>query len=59
MYSDKTELGRWLRTKNVIEKIGDYIIVHAGLSLEILDFDLLLYEINEITKENWDKDLIQ
>lgn len=32
MYSDKTELGKWLRSKNVMEKIGNYIFVHAGLS---------------------------
>src|SRR5690606_14672285 len=31
MYSHHTELGNWLRSKNVIEKIGRYIFVHAGL----------------------------
>ncbi len=57
MYSTNTELGRWLRTKNVIEKIGDYIFVHAGLSPEILEYKLTLSEINKITSENWDFDL--
>lgn len=46
MYSDRSELGRWLATKNVIEKIGSYLFVHAGLSPEILDYDLTLDEIN-------------
>jgi hypothetical protein len=57
LYSNKTELGNWLRTKNVIEKIGDYIFVHAGLHPEILEFEIDINQINEITRENWDKDL--
>ena len=57
MYSNSTELGRWLRTKNVIEKIGEYIFVHAGLSPEILEYKLTLSEINKITSKYWDNDL--
>jgi Calcineurin-like phosphoesterase len=29
---EKSELGRWLRTKNVAEKIGDILYVHGGIS---------------------------
>jgi len=57
MFSDSTELGNWLRTKNVIKKIGDYIFVHAGLHPEILDYKIDLDKINSITRKNWDKDL--
>ncbi|NBC24915.1 MAG: metallophosphoesterase [Bacteroidetes bacterium] len=57
LYSKNTELGKWLKTKNVIEKVGDYLFVHAGLSPEILEFELSLAEINKITSENWDYDL--
>ena len=57
MFSDKTELGKWLRTKNVIKKIGDYIFVHAGLHPEILEYDLNLEEINEQTRASWDTHL--
>lgn len=56
MYSDQTELGDWIRKKNVIEKIGDYIFVHAGLNPEILDHKVDLTQINNITRENWDED---
>ena len=28
MFSDNTELGNWLRTKNVIKKIGDLSLIH-------------------------------
>ena len=57
IYSDKTELGKWLRTKNVIEKIGNYIFVHAGLSPEILKYNVSISEINKIVRNNWDKNL--
>ncbi|MDO6598133.1 metallophosphoesterase [Oceanihabitans sp. 2_MG-2023] len=50
MYSKKSELGKWLATKNVIEKIGNYLFVHAGLSPEILKYRLTLDEINKITR---------
>ncbi len=54
MYSEETELGEWLRNKNIIEKIGSYIFVHAGLSLELLDYHLKLSDINQNCRSNWD-----
>lgn len=57
LYSDKTELGKWLRSKNVIEKIGNYIFVHAGLSPDILKYKVSISKINQIVRENWDKNL--
>ena len=57
LYSDKTELGKWLRSKNVIEKIGNYIFVHAGLSPDILKYKVSTSKINQIVRENWDKNL--
>lgn len=57
LFSDNSELGNWLRTKHVIEKIGDYIFVHAGLHPEILDFSLKLDEINSISRKHWDNNL--
>jgi hypothetical protein len=57
LYSHKTELGKWLRSKNVIEKIGDNIFVHGGVSPEILKYRIPIFNINQIARENWDKDL--
>lgn len=59
MYSDNTKLGKWLRSKNVMEKIGNYIFVHAGLSPEILKYKVSIAEINRIARDNWDKDLYE
>lgn len=46
LFDENTELGRWLRTRNFIEKIGDNLFVHAGLSQEFLDKNLSLEEVN-------------
>lgn len=32
IYRAHTELGQWLRTKNVMEKIGDRLFMHGGVS---------------------------
>jgi len=48
MFDNNTELGRWLRSKNMIEKIGETIYVHAGLSPQMAGCQLSLEEINEI-----------
>ncbi len=57
LHSDQTELGKWLRSKNVIEKIGNYIFVHAGLSPDILKYNVSVSDINRIARDNWDKNL--
>jgi hypothetical protein len=46
LYSNQTILGQWLRSKNTILKINDYLFVHAGLSPEFIDAGLSLNEIN-------------
>lgn len=56
LYSDNTEIGRWLRSKNVIEKIGETIFVHGGLSPEVLDYRLKLKDINQIARSNYGDD---
>ncbi|WP_178986175.1 metallophosphoesterase [Winogradskyella helgolandensis] len=50
LYSEKSELGKWLRTKNVVEKIGDYIFVHGGLNKSLVDANFDIPEINAIAK---------
>lgn len=51
LFSEKAELGRWMRTKNVMERIGPYIFVHAGLSKQLVEEKLTIEEINKIAKE--------
>lgn len=53
-YGINSELGRWLRTKNSIEKIGDVLFVHAGVSQDLIDLNLSILEINQIVRNNID-----
>jgi hypothetical protein len=47
LYDADTELGRWLRSKNIMERIGDYAFVHGGLSPQLAALDLTYDEIND------------
>ncbi|GAA4213241.1 hypothetical protein GCM10022289_45130 [Pedobacter jeongneungensis] len=50
LFDEDTELGRWLRTKNVVERVGDYLFVHGGISPEVLKLDLSLQQLNDIAR---------
>ncbi|MEO5946537.1 MAG: metallophosphoesterase [Chitinophagaceae bacterium] len=50
LYSEHTELGRWFRTKNVIEKIGNVLFMHAGISTEINEMDMSVSKINKLVR---------
>jgi len=54
-YDQQTELGRWLRTKNAVVKIGDYVFCHGGVSPELVRSGLSLTDINRIVRENLGK----
>lgn len=51
-YDQNSELGRWLRTKNAIERIGDYVFCHGGISLDMVQTGMSLPEINLHVQEN-------
>lgn len=42
-----TEIGKWLRSKNAIEKIGDKLFLHGGISPKINSLNLSLKAVNE------------
>jgi len=54
LYSRQSELGRWLRTKNVMEKIGDRLFVHGGLSPAVNEMQLSIAEINAQCRSGYD-----
>lgn len=54
LYGRNTELGQWLRTKNVVEKVGNLLFAHAGVSKEVNGLGLSLESINQKTRPNLD-----
>lgn len=53
LYNENSELGRWLRTKNVIEKIGGLLFAHGGISPEMNRLKLSVAEINNLARPNY------
>jgi len=52
--SKNSTIGRWLRTKNIIEKIGDQLFVHGGMSMDMVNSGLSIQEINQFFRSNID-----
>jgi hypothetical protein len=55
LYDNDSELGRWLRTKNIMEKIGDWLCLHGGVSEIINKSGLSLASLNETARPYYDK----
>jgi len=51
LYEKNTELGRWLRTKNVVVKIGNTLFTHGGISPEFAKNGLSLEKTNQIAQQ--------
>lgn len=57
LYDNNSELGRWLRTKNSVELIGDYVFCHGGISPDLALSTLTLENINDLSRQNLGKEL--
>ncbi|HTB25756.1 MAG TPA: hypothetical protein VK711_10305, partial [Puia sp.] len=55
LYGANTELGRWLRSKNIIERIGDNLCMHGGLSPEALAQKMSIDDINKTSRPYYDR----
>jgi hypothetical protein len=50
LYYGNNELWQWLCTKNIIEKVGNILFVHAGIANELLQLNLSIEEINNLAR---------
>ena len=50
LFGPNSEIGRWLATKNVIERIGNTLFTHGGVSGYLNNLNISLKELNAITK---------
>ncbi|WP_316789316.1 metallophosphoesterase [Pedobacter frigoris] len=55
LYGENSELGKWLRSKNIIEKVGDLVFVHGGISSEFSKVNISLAKINEAARSFYDQ----
>jgi hypothetical protein len=55
LFDNNTELGRWLRSKNIIEKIGPYLFLHGGIAPEIIKEKWSMATINKLARPYYDQ----
>jgi hypothetical protein len=46
LFDERSVLGRWLRSKAAVFRLGDYLCLHGGISREVVDRKLTLAELN-------------
>jgi len=54
LYGGNTFWGKWLRSKNVVTKIGSLLFVHGGVHPELISHYKTIADINKIMKTNLD-----
>lgn len=47
VFNENTELGRWLRSKNIVERVGDILYIHGGISPLLNRFNIPAPGINQ------------
>jgi len=55
LHSKDAELGKWLRHRNVVERIGKTLFVHAGLNVRHINAGLDIPTLNKIARDNYGK----
>jgi hypothetical protein len=53
LYSPNSFLGRWMASKNAIERINGNLFTHGGLHPKVADLNVSLDEINSILRDNY------
>jgi len=53
VFGTDTEIGRWLDTKNIVEKIGNILFMHGGISNYVNEAQIPLKPINELIRPHY------
>jgi hypothetical protein len=51
LYARRTVLGRWLRTRNAIQRIGDELFVHGGISPAVAEAKVPIQALNDALRK--------
>jgi len=55
LFSNATELGRWIREHGVVVRVNDTLFVHAGIARSVVDAGVSLEGLNRIARETLDR----
>ncbi|MCW3118703.1 MAG: hypothetical protein JWM28_2785, partial [Chitinophagaceae bacterium] len=50
LYAENTELGKWLRTKNIMERIGEVLFIHGGVSADVNRLAMSAKDVNQLAR---------
>jgi hypothetical protein len=50
LYGEQSELGKWMRTKNIVEKVGDMLYMHGGISSLVNNLGISIQKINDVAR---------
>ncbi|MFT5684483.1 MAG: hypothetical protein ACI8RZ_005424 [Myxococcota bacterium] len=53
LYSSRSLLGRWMASKNAVERINGILFVHGGMHPDLADHDLDIDDINRIIRQTY------
>lgn len=59
LFGRHAELGRWLRSKNIVEKVGSNLFAHGGISADMNYLSMSLQEINALARPYYDDTTFQ
>lgn len=55
LYDSTSVLGKWLRSKNTVERINGNLFVHGGIHPDLADMQLSLEQLNTIVRTHYGK----
>lgn len=53
LFGPDTEIGRWLATKNVVERVGNILFAHAGISPYLNEMLIPLKKLNDMIRPHY------
>ncbi|GHF94255.1 metallophosphoesterase [Thalassotalea marina] len=55
LYGDNAFIGRWLMSKNAMERINGHLFVHGGLHPKLAEFNYSIEQVNQIIRQSYRK----
>ncbi|NQX85378.1 MAG: metallophosphoesterase [Flavobacteriaceae bacterium] len=55
LYNDNSFLGKWLTSKNTLERINGHLFAHGGIHPDFQNYDITIAQVNEINRANYRK----
>lgn len=55
LYSENSFLGKWMVSKNTMERINGVLFAHGGIHPDLSNYDITINQVNEINRKNYRK----